>query len=315
MSDPNEPRHPIRVVVQRTGLSAPVLRAWERRYGAVEPSRSDGGQRLYSDADVRRLQLLATAVDGGRTIGLIAELDEEELQKLIDEDRETPVQPRDDGVVPDVERVGHALHLIEEMRTDELEQYLMRSAVELRPHELVEGLVVPLLQEVGRAWQSGQMRPSTEHIASVAIRRFLEWVSTTHQPDPEAPLAVTGTPTAQRHEFGALLAGVVAAYQGWRVRFLGPDLPAEDIAGAAEKLGASMVALSAVHPRLDPQGIEEVRKVRALLPDSVHVVVGGAGAVPYSDEWREAGILHPATLTEFRGLLLERGGDGPRKTA
>lgn len=309
MSDPNEPRHPIRVVVQRTGLSAPVLRAWERRYGAVEPSRSDGGQRLYSDADVRRLQLLATAVDGGRTIGLIAELDEHELQKLIDEDRETPVQPRGDDVAPDVERVGHALHLIDEMRTDELEQYLMRSAVELRPHELVEGLVVPLLQEVGRAWQSGQMRPSTEHIASVVIRRFLEWVSSTHQPDPEAPLAVTGTPAAQRHEFGALLAGVIAAYQGWRVRFLGPDLPAEDIAGAAEKLGASMVALSAVHPRLDPQGIEEVKKVRTLLPDSVHVVIGGAGAAPYPDEWREAGILHPATLTEFRDLLLEREGD------
>lgn len=309
MSDPTEPRHPIRVVAQRTGLSAPVLRAWERRYGAVEPSRSDGGQRLYSDADVRRLQLLATAVDGGRTIGLIAELDEEKLQQLIDEDRETPVEPRGDAVAPDVERVGHALHLIEEMRTEELEQYLMRSAVELRPHELVEGLVVPLLQEVGRAWQSGQMRPSTEHIASVAIRRFLEWVSTTNQPDPDAPLAVTGTPAAQRHEFGALLAGVIAAYQGWRVRFLGPDLPAEDIAGAAEKMGASMVALSAVHPRLDPRGIEEVKKVRALLPDSVDVVVGGAGAVPYPDEWEEAGILHPATLTEFRDLLRGRGGD------
>lgn len=309
MSDPTEPRHPIRVVAQRTGLSAPVLRAWERRYGTVEPARSDGGQRLYSDADVRRLQLLATAVDGGRTIGLIAELDEEELQKLIDEDRETPVEPRGDAVAPDVERVGHALHLIEEMRTEELEQYLMRSAVELRPHELVEGLVVPLLQEVGRAWQSGQMRPSTEHIASVAIRRFLEWVSSTNQPDPDAPLAVTGTPVAQRHEFGALLAGVIAAYQGWRVRFLGPDLPAEDIAGAAEKMGASMVALSAVHPRLDPRGIEEVKKVRALLPDSVDVVVGGAGAVPYPDEWEEAGILHPPTLMEFRDLLRGRGGD------
>lgn len=308
MSNPNEPRHPIRVVAQRTGLSAPVLRAWERRYGAVEPSRSDGGQRLYSDADVRRLQLLATAVDGGRTIGLIAELDEEELQELIDEDRETPVEPLGDAIAPDVERVGHALQLVEEMRTEELEQYLMRSAVELRPHELVEGLVVPLLEEVGRAWQSGRMRPSTEHIASVAIRRFLEWVSNTNQPDPEAPLAVTGTPAAQRHEFGALLAGVIAAYEGWRVRFLGPDLPAEDIAAAAERLEASMVALSAVHPRLDPRGIEEVKQVRELLPDSVDVVIGGAGAAPYPDEWEEAGIFHPPTLTEFRDLLQERRG-------
>ena len=305
MTDPNEPRHPIRVVSQRTGLSAPVLRAWERRYGAVEPSRSGGGQRLYSDADVRRLQLLATAVDGGRTIGLIADLEDEELQDLIDEDRETPVQAPGDAIAPDVERVGHALRLIEAMRTDELEQYLMRSAVELRPHELVEGLVVPLLEEVGRAWQSGAMRPSTEHIASVAIRRFLEWLSSANLPDEDAPLAVTGTPSGQQHEFGALLAGVIAAYQGWRVRFLGPDLPAEDIAAAAKQLDASMVALSAVHPRLDSRGVQEVKKVRELLPESVEVVVGGAGATAYGDEWEEAGIRHPDSLSDFRKFLTD----------
>lgn len=306
MSDSTEPRHPIRVVVQRTGLSAPVLRAWERRYGAVEPSRSDGGQRLYSDADVRRLQLLATAVDGGRSIGLIADLDSEELQELIDEDRETPVQPLGDAVAPDVERIKGALELIEGMRSDELERYLMQAAVELRPHELVEGLMVPLLEEVGRAWQSGKMRPSTEHVASVAIRRFLEWVSTANQPDPDAPLMVTGTPSGQRHEFGALLAGVIAAYQGWRVRFLGPDLPAEELAAAAEKVGARMVALSAVHPRLDSRGVAEVQETRELLPDEVDVVIGGAGAAAHEDEWEAAGIVYPGSLSDFRAFLEER---------
>lgn len=303
MTDAIEPRHPIRVVSQRTGLSAPVLRAWERRYGAVEPSRSDGGQRLYSDADVRRLQLLATAVDGGRTIGLIADLEADELQELIDEDRDTPVQLQGDAVAPDVVRVNAALGLVEAMRTEELEQFLMRSAVELRPHELVESLMVPLLQEVGRAWQSGQMQPSTEHIASVAIRRFLEWVSTTNQPDPKAPLALTGTPAGQRHEFGALLAGVIAAYEGWRVRFLGPDLPADDIARAAKKLGAEMVALSAVHPRLDSAGVQEVLEIRRLLPSAVDVVIGGAGAAPHNDEWERAGIVYPGTLSDFRTIL------------
>ncbi|MDH3269764.1 MAG: MerR family transcriptional regulator [Gemmatimonadota bacterium] len=307
MSDSTEARHPIRVVSQRTGLSAPVLRAWERRYGAVEPSRSEGGQRLYSDEDVRRLQLLATAVDGGRTIGLIADLGTHELQALIDEDRETPVQAVADAIAPDVDRVRTALRLIEEMRTEELEQYLMRTAVELRPHELVEGLMVPLLQEVGRAWQSGRIRPSTEHIASVAIRRFLEWISTTNQADLEAPLAVTGTPSGQRHEFGALLAGVVIAYEGWRVRFLGPDLPASEIASAGEKLGASMVALSAVHPRLDSRGVQEVLEVRRLLAPSIKVVIGGAGAEPYRDEWKAAGIIHPPSLSGFRAVLAVPG--------
>ena len=139
MNELTKPRHPIRVVAQRTGLSTPVLRAWERRYSVVIPSRSNGGQRLYSDADIRRLQLLATAVDGGRSIGLIAALEPPQLDALIDEDRQIPIQPVGGGAVaPDTERVTLALEHIKQMRTDALEQLLMRSAVEMRPHELVK---------------------------------------------------------------------------------------------------------------------------------------------------------------------------------
>jgi DNA-binding transcriptional MerR regulator/methylmalonyl-CoA mutase cobalamin-binding subunit len=303
MSESTEPRHPIRVVAQRTGLSTPVLRAWERRYGAVTPTRSDGGQRLYSDADIRRLQLLATAVDGGRNIGLIAGLDIRELELLIDEDRETPVHVPGGAVAPDVVRVEHALGLIRDLRVADLEQYLTRSAMELRPHELVEGLMVPLLQEVGRAWQSGRLAPSSEHLASVAIRRFLEWMAATNASEGSAPLAVTGTPSGQRHEFGALLAGVIAAYEGWRVRFLGPELPPGEIARAAQQLGATMVALSAVHPRLDAAGVQDVVELRRLLPPTVRLVIGGGGAEPHRDRLREAGVQCFSTLADFRQSL------------
>lgn len=303
MTESTEPRHPIRVVAQRTGLSTPVLRAWERRYSVVIPSRSDGGQRLYSDADIRRLQLLASAVDGGRSIGLIADLESPQLEALIDEDRQMPIQSSGGLISPDTERVGLALEHIERMRTDALEQLLMRSAVEMRPHELVEGLMVPLLQEIGRGWQAGRVPPSTEHIASVAIRRFLEWMSSTNQKDQGSPLAITGTPAGQQHEFGALLAGVVAAYEGWRVRFLGPDLPALEIARAAQTMDARMVALSAVHPRLDTKGVQEVLELRRLLTPNVKMVIGGAGSEPYRDRWQEAGIVSPSTFSDFRDSL------------
>src|SRR3954469_6580692 len=58
-TDQGSPRHPIRIVAERTGLTAATLRAGERRYGAVAPGRSDGSQRLYSDADIQRLRLIA----------------------------------------------------------------------------------------------------------------------------------------------------------------------------------------------------------------------------------------------------------------
>lgn len=82
----NNPEHPIAVVAQRTGLSRDVLRVWERRYDAVSPSRSAGGQRLYSDANIERFRLLSAATEHGRSIGQVAALSNERLAALIDED-------------------------------------------------------------------------------------------------------------------------------------------------------------------------------------------------------------------------------------
>ena len=87
MSTDLDPRHPIRVVAQRTGLSPATLRAWERRYQVVEPGRSAGGQRLYSDRDVERLRRLHQLTEAGRPISLVASLPDEALEELQAEDR------------------------------------------------------------------------------------------------------------------------------------------------------------------------------------------------------------------------------------
>src|SRR4051812_47641703 len=85
MSDaPNrQARYPLRAVMRRTGLSADVIRAWERRYMAVSPERSEGGQRLYSERDVVRLGLLARATTEGHSIGEIARLEVDALEALL----------------------------------------------------------------------------------------------------------------------------------------------------------------------------------------------------------------------------------------
>src|SRR5688572_15714074 len=80
-------RHPIGVVEQRTGLAQDVIRVWERRYGAVEPSRGPGGQRMYTDADIERLSLLEAAVRAGRRIGSIAALPTADLEHLVRDDQ------------------------------------------------------------------------------------------------------------------------------------------------------------------------------------------------------------------------------------
>src|SRR5687768_1892912 len=81
-----QPRHPIGVVARRTGLKPDLIRAWERRYGAVEPGRTDTRRRFYSDADIHRLLLLRQVVKTGRGIGQVAQLSNEDLEALIAEE-------------------------------------------------------------------------------------------------------------------------------------------------------------------------------------------------------------------------------------
>ena len=75
--------YPIQVVVRETGLTAHVLRVWERRYRAVVPQRTDTQRRVYSDEDVERLKLLRQLTLMGHPIGSVANLPREELKARV----------------------------------------------------------------------------------------------------------------------------------------------------------------------------------------------------------------------------------------
>ena len=88
----DQTRHPIQVVSHRTGLSKDVIRIWERRYKVIEPSRSASGRRIYADAHIDRLLKLKEATGGGRPIGDVAHLSSQELEELLESDRQSRVE-------------------------------------------------------------------------------------------------------------------------------------------------------------------------------------------------------------------------------
>lgn len=302
------PRHPIRVVADRTGLSLDVLRVWERRYGVVAPERGDDGQRLYSDAEVERLRLLRRAVEGGRSIGRVARLGTEELGELVREDEAARVvpapAPREAG--------GHlerALAAVREMDPARLEAGLRRAMVALSAADFVDRVAAPLLEGIGEEWRSGRIGVAHEHAASAVLRRVLGLMGEAADVPAGAPGVVVATPAGQVHEFGALLAAASATAEGWRVTYLGADLPAEEIAGAARLRGARKVALSLVYPANDPRIPGELRRLRETLPPGVEVVVGGGAAQLHRALLEEIGARWVPGLAEFRALL--RGPPDP----
>lgn len=300
--------HPMRVVAQRTGLTPDLLRAWEKRYGAVSPVRSAGGQRHYTDENVARLQLLVRATRGGRQIGQVGALPTAELQRIIEADERAAALDRAPST--DLEAtegfLSAALTAVERFDAYALEQVLRSAALRLPIDEVLDQVMAPLLFTIGSLWHQGKLLPANEHLATVTIRRVLTWMSETGAPHPGSPVLLVATPANQLHELGAMLAATTASGNGWRVVYLGPSLPADELARAARHVKAEAVALSIVFPTDDLAIGEELRRLRAALGPQLGIVVGGSGAHSYMDVLREIGADPLTSVTALRGWLRRR---------
>jgi DNA-binding transcriptional MerR regulator len=293
--------HPIQVAASRTGISAHVLRAWEKRYGAVTPLRSETGRRLYSDADIARLRLIADAIAGGRRIGDVANLSAAELERLVAEDRAqpAPVAPHSGATEPAEPFLQQALAAARRADQDGLRALLARAAMVLTPPRFIDEVATPLMHQVGALWERGELSPGHEHAATEAMRRVLGDMLDILQTRSSGPVLLVATPSRQRHEIGALLAATVAGLEGWRVTYLGPDLPARDIGRVALDARAGAVALSiSAH---DPQTPGEIATLRQTVGPELPILVGGRHAAAVGGSAENVVVL--SDLESFRAVL------------
>ena len=259
--------YPIRAVARMTGISLDTLRAWERRYEAVVPGRNDRG-RLYSNADVARLKQLAELVGRGHAIGTIAGMPDAELTR-IRQGADALMKPHQPPAVASIQPLLSALDLYD---LDTIESALNRYAVVLPAPDLVFAVILPLLQEVGQRWEVGSLRPAQEHLVSAIVRSVLGGLLRTTARPSASPKIVFATPAGERHEFGLLCAALLTASAGYGVVYLGPDLPAADIAHAATTAGAHVVMVSLTTPGAVSRG--EMRSL-SKFPTGVELWIGG----------------------------------------
>ena len=301
--DSSEARHPIQVVSRRTGLSNDVIRVWERRYEVVSPQRQETGRRLYSDADIERLSLLQRATSAGRRISEVAGLKNAELKDLVAEDK------NNEQVIPSGAISGsgvntfisEALQERHNMNAAGLHQVLVQASSGLPLLIFIDQVIGELLRKIGELWHDGSLRVGHEHMASGVIKRHLTGML--GRGNSAGPLILMTTPSGQRHEMGALMAAVIAESEGWRVLYLGPDMPATEIAAAAAQSHASLVCLS-MQARGDQNMLsEELKQLRIALPESVQLIVGGTAVQYYEELLQNMGALTPADLTAFIDTL------------
>lgn len=302
------PLHSVRIVARRTGLKPDLLRAWEKRYHVVEPTRSPGGQRIYSEADIERLRLLVKVTSAGRQIGQVASLSDSELRKMVAGDAEEA--PRSVALHTEqtsaAQYINAALAAAESFDASALESVLRQATLMLSSDQALDEVFGPLLMAVGNRWSEGRFPPANGHLATAVIRRVLGWMTDSLPVRDDAPSIVVGTPAFQMHDLGAMLAATAAAGSGWQVTFLGASLPAGEISRACKLANADTVALSIVSPTDDARVAEELRELRAALPESIALIIGGAGASAYSNVLDEIGAQHLRSISALREWLRMR---------
>ena len=296
------PRHPVRLVAARTGLTPHVLRAWERRHHVVEPARTEGGQRLYSDLDITRLRLLHRLTESGHGIARLARLPLEDLERMAREPMaaDPPAEP---GGVSAPEFRDAILRAVRRLDAADLHSVLQRAVVTIGVPGFLETVAAPSLHAIGHGWREGTLSVAHEHLASAVFRRVLGWIMATYEVGTTAPRMVVATPPRQLHELGAMLVAAAAAAEGWGVTYLGADLPAADVLGAARQVDARVVALSVVYPADDAELPAELERIRRELPAGVALLVGGGAAGPARARLEAAGAVVVDSLGDLRLLL------------
>ena len=283
-------------VVRATGLSAHVLRAWEKRYGAVRPARSKAGQRRYTQADVQRLLLLQRVTRAGHPISTIVGRSDSELQRLL---AGAAVQRTTRGFdSPEYELRRECIDAVRLMDEAALARTLESALARLGYHGLLCRIVAPLAEEIGERWRSGEITAAHEHFFTAVARTFLGTSAQQFAQTNDAPALVAATPAGQHHELGAFMAAVTATHLGWRAIYLGSSLPAAEIAAAVVQAGARVLVLSIVYPSDDRKLAGELRTLRKLLPD-VDLIVGGRAASGYGDALKK---IKARVVKELGGL-------------
>jgi DNA-binding transcriptional MerR regulator/methylmalonyl-CoA mutase cobalamin-binding subunit len=260
----------IKAVSQATGLTVETLRAWERRYRAVVPVRDELGRRVYRAEDVLRLRRLREATDRGHPIGRLVNLDERSLADLIDAPESRPPSAASTAFV---ERV---LDAAQRYSAADCEQALTLAIALMPPARLIDEVLGPLLREVGERWHRGEYSIAQERLVSSSVRRHLGLIVDTFERAARRPTSmVFATLPGERHELGLLMSAMVCASRGFRVHYLGPELPPPEIARYANETGAGVVALSLLLEDSLPQVVSQLGELRAALEPGVAIWLGG----------------------------------------
>ena len=262
----------IAALSRRTGVAPDTLRKWEQRYGVLQPARTAGGQRRYSERDIQRVQWLRDRLDEGWRIGEAARV----LQETAAPPLSDPADLREALIVA-------ALGDDPAQASATLDQALAVLPLE----QAFDDVIAPTLHAIGDAWHRGEISVAQEHALTAKVRTRLDRLLS----DPRGAArgtAVLACAPGEQHDVGLLMLAVALRADGWRVEYLGPSTPAGDALEFAEAIGAAVVCFSATRDA----SLAQLRDELGGLPEKPAPVLVVGGAAVDAGAARALNALH-----------------------
>ncbi len=275
----------IKEAAARAGVSVPLLRAWERRYGVVQPARTAAGYRLYDEASIERVRAMRRLVDAGWTPSQAAKQIEAEgipadmdVSTVAGTDGPPAPTEIDGGRGVSADFVAAAAALDERRIETFLDDLFAGGSFE----RVVDDRLGPALRALGDAWAAGTLSVGAEHAASHAVLRRLSASFEAAGRASDARPVLVGLPPGSRHEIGALAFATAARRRGLAVVYLGADVPRRELDRGRCGRRWPARSSSGFPPQADVATAESVARTVTEAGGAVVVAIGGPGAADAS---------------------------------
>lgn len=287
--------HRIHRVAKLTGLSKDVIRVWERRFGLLKPSRGANRYRNYSDEDVALLRFLKSELDAGASIGELAKLGREELVT-----RARANAPRAAVVENMFGRLLRELVFTLNPLDRATFEKRLNGAVAVVPFdEALQGILLPLQEQVGQLWHDGQVNVALEHYVTNQIRQKI-FSAMNQLPVAEfGATVVVACPPGEEHDMAALAVAYQCRVRGCRVYYLGANVPIAALVKLCSDVKPDLTILSFPVVRSDEKVTELIHALVQDVSPLSDVAVGGNGAVALRDQFLNS---HIQVIEDFNDL-------------
>jgi DNA-binding transcriptional MerR regulator/methylmalonyl-CoA mutase cobalamin-binding subunit len=266
----------IKMLVKLLGLSAGTIRAWETRYSVVNPARSDGGHRLYSDQDVEDLRWLKVQTEGkGISISQAAQL----LKKKKGQQEQAEINP----LRSTEESSSNFLQLQNNLYAHLIDFEAERSnalvdlGFSLYPFDdMFHQVLVPLMTQVGDEWEQGKLSVTQEHFISHFVHQRFTQFFRLFLVDPRQPKVIALCPPGEHHQAGLLLFSLFLRRRGLDVIYLGANTPNEGIIELIREKNIDILCVSLTDPTHLASTLTFIEQIQSKVPQLLFVL-GGKG--------------------------------------